>query len=252
MPDHDITHGWITHRSMRGTGLSVSGDSEDSSSARGRRVDYHVWFPEGHTTSVVLQEGGMGIAEEGAIRPYHAVVREYLRERAAKRRERLGKMAPIYELPHIFPNIGAVGQLFRVLHPQGPTETEMWSYVMVDKAAPPEVKEEVMRFHERRWGPNGIVQADDMENWYVQTRYSRGFSTRWRLRQNNQLGMSRPSLDGRSNFGLPGLFHACPTDENYRRFFEHWALVMDALNWDEILAKEAAKVCAPGKVAAAV
>jgi hypothetical protein len=154
--------------------------------------------------------------------------------------------------PTSSPNLGAVGYLIRVLHPQGPADTEMWSYMLVDKAAPPEVKAELVRFHERRWGPNGIVQKDDMENWYIQTRYSKGFSTRRRLRQNNQLGMSRPSLDGPSTFGMPGMFHAWPTDENYRRFFEHWALVMDARSWDEIVAREAEKVQAPGKVAAAV
>jgi phenylpropionate dioxygenase-like ring-hydroxylating dioxygenase large terminal subunit len=250
MPDHDVAHGWITHRSTRGGSLRLGGDGGGASSSQGRE-DYHVWFPEGHTTSVFLREEGMGIVGDGALGP-NSAFREYRRERAATRRERLAKMAPIDEIPHIFPNVGAVAYLIRVMHPQGPTETEMWSYMLVDKAAPPEVKEELVRFHERRWGPNGVVQKDDMENWYIQTRYSKGFSTRWRLRQNNQLGMSRPSLDGPSTFGMPGLFHRWPTDENYRRFFEHWALVMEANSWDEILAKEAMKVRAPGKVAAAV
>ena len=57
-----------------------------------------------------------------------------------------------------------------------------------------------------------------MENWFIQTRYSKGTMTRWGLRQNNQLAMYRPSVDGPSTHGLPGNFHAAPTDENYRRF----------------------------------
>ena len=32
----------------------------------------------------------------------------------------------------------------------------MWSYILVDKAAPPEVKEEAVRYHERRYGQTNI------------------------------------------------------------------------------------------------
>ena len=84
----------------------------------------------------------------------------------------------------------------------------MWSYILVDKNAPQEVKDAIILGRQRISGPNGMQQKDDMENWYIQTRYSKGFTTRWRLRQNNQLGMSRPSLHGPSNFGLPGMFHS--------------------------------------------
>jgi hypothetical protein len=41
------------------------------------------------------------------------------------------------------------------------------------------------------------------------------------------------------------MFHPYPTDENYRRFFEHYALVMESGSWDEILRGEAAKSGAP-------
>ena len=77
-----------------------------------------------------------------------------------------------------------------------------------------QVKQAIILGRQRISGPNGIQQKDDMENWFIQTRYSKGFSTRWRLRQNNQLGMSRPSVRGPNEFGLPGMFHKAPTDEN--------------------------------------
>ncbi|HTE85707.1 MAG TPA: Rieske 2Fe-2S domain-containing protein [Dehalococcoidia bacterium] len=244
MPDNDITHGWITHRSMRGAGMGQGGDGGELSSSRDRFDGrYHVWFPEGHTTSV-FELGERSEGGDGSLRR-NDVIREYMRERAAKRSERLGKMASTHEFPHVFPNIGAVGRIIRVMHPQGPAASEMWSYILVDKAAPPEVKRAIILGRQRISGPNGIQQKDDMENWFIQTRYSKGYSTRWRLRQNNQLGMSRPSLDGPSNFGMPGMFHPYPTDENYRRFFEHYALVMESGSWDEILRRESAKVGVP-------
>jgi phenylpropionate dioxygenase-like ring-hydroxylating dioxygenase large terminal subunit len=249
MPDNDITHGWITHRSMRGAGMGQGGDGELSTDRDRFEGRYHVWFPEGHTTSV-FEMGERAQGGDGALRRPRSLLGQYMQEREAKRQERLGKMASTHELPHIFPNIGAVGRIFRILHPQGPAESEMWSYILVDKKAPPEVKKEIILTRQRISGPNGIQQKDDMENWYIQTRYSKGFSTRWRMRQNNQLGMHRPSLDGPSNFGMPGMFHPYPTDENYRRFFEHYALVMQSRDWDEILAGERAKLEEPGKVAA--
>ena len=239
MPDSDTTHGWITHRSMRGAGFPSGG-------GRGGQVDnYHVWFPEGHTLSLALPKDG------GEIEPPQwqnwnqsaAVVNEYFRERAAKRKERMGLMAQLDEIPHMFPNMGGtIGRIFRIMHPQGPDASEMWSGILVDKAAPPEVKEAIVRDRQRTSGPNGFQQKDDMENWYIQTRYSKGYTTRWRLRQNNQLGMYRPSQHGPSTFGLPGMFHRQPTDANYRQFFERWAQVMEAKSWDEMRTKAPAKV----------
>jgi 3-phenylpropionate/trans-cinnamate dioxygenase alpha subunit len=171
------------------------------------------------------------------------LLQEYLTENWSKRREKLGKLADEFDMPHMFPNAGStVGRMIRIMHPQGPAEAEMWSYILVDKAMPPEVKEACVRFHERRWGPNGMVQKDDMENWYVQTRYSKGFMTRWALHQNNQLGMSNPSKHGPSTFGLPGMFHPQPTDENYRRFFERYSQYMEAKSWDELMIKDSPMV----------
>jgi phenylpropionate dioxygenase-like ring-hydroxylating dioxygenase large terminal subunit len=241
MPDNDNTHGWITHRSARDVasfGAGVAGP---------RRPNYHIWFPEGHTTD---GKAPLGPGEEetedrnefGGFVPDDKVVRDYLRERWAKRQERLGKdLAGLNELPHIFPNMGAVGRMIRVLHPNGPAETEMWSYILVDKAAPPEVKTAAVRWHERRWGPSGMIQKDDMENWFLLTQHSKKHLTRHRLRQNAQLRMSEPSLHGPSKFGLPGMWHLTPTDENIRRFYERWANVMEARDWSEMRIENSAK-----------
>jgi len=80
-----------------------------------------------------------------------------------------------------------------------------------------------------------------MENWYILTQYSKGLMTRARLRQNAQLGMSTPSLHGPSTFGLPGMWHPEPSDENIRRFYERWANVMGARDWDQMRITNPAK-----------
>ena len=238
MPDLDTTHGWITHRSTRGLVPGFGGTGAPPN----YKNSYHVWFPEGHTHSMRLSDNGIGDNDFARFIEYPAL-QEYLRGKWAKRRERLGKLAGEEDMPHMFPNAGStVGRILRILHPQGPAGSEMWSYILVDKAMPPEVKAAAVHFYERRWGPNGMIQNDDMENWNIQTRYSKGHMTRWGLRQNNQLGMGKPSVHGPSTFGLPGMYHPQPTDENYRRFFQRYAQVMEAKSWDEMRIEASAKV----------
>ena len=53
--------------------------------------------------------------------------------------------------------------------------------------------------------------------------------------------MSEPSLHGPSKFGLPGMFHPAPTDENIRRFYGRWAEVMRARDWDQMRVTTSAK-----------
>jgi hypothetical protein len=168
-------------------------------------------------------------------------IKEYFREKHELRKKNLGKFAYLDEGPHVFPNMGWFGRVIRILHPQGPAETEMWSYFLVDKAAPPEVKEGMARYYEHWYGPGGMTQKDDMENWNIQTTYSKGHMTRTRLRQNNQLAISTPALHGPSTFGLPGMWHPEPTDENYRRYFQRWSEVMEAKDWDDMRVTNPAK-----------
>ena len=102
---------------------------------------------------------------------------------------------------------------------------------------PSEVKEAIVARPRAISGPNGMQQKDDMENWFIQTRYSKGTMTRWGLRQNNQLGMSSPSWMA-PRPSAAGNFHASPTDENYRRFFEHYRPGYGRRSWDELLAMQ--------------
>ena len=68
----------------------------------------------------------------------------------------------------------------------------------------------------------------------------------WSWRQNNQLGITTPSIHGPSECGLQGMFHQQPTDENYRRFFERYSQVMNAQSWDELLIKDSPRLAMVG------
>lgn len=73
---------------------------------------------------------------------------------------RLERVKPV--VGTIFPNFSMLrptSRTFRVWHPRGPDKTEVWAWVYVDKAAPPEVKEAIRLAGVHVFGPSG---AEDL------------------------------------------------------------------------------------------
>ena len=231
-PDTDRTHGWITHKSVMEVRIGPSGEGRRDTVDRGKM--YTVNFPHGHTMS-------MSIPKEDA-EPYKnswsqaPEVREYLLKAYQERKKRLGRLASVDSSPAIFPNMGT--QYFqpwviRIMHPQGPTECEIWTYFFVDKNAPPEVKATVKDYYSRYTGPAGMTQQDDMENWHWSTAGSKGTISR-RLPYNYTLFLDEQPLHGPSTFDLPGNFTNIMSDENHRVYYHRWAEFMAARDWDEL------------------
>jgi PAH dioxygenase large subunit len=63
---------------------------------------------------------------------------------------------------------------FRLWEPTGPTTTRIWSYLFIDKEAPPEYRKASYETYVRTFGPSGIFEQDDCENWEQCTRVNRG------------------------------------------------------------------------------
>jgi hypothetical protein len=177
---------------------------------------------------------------DSAVWNSYPVVREYLREKYEIRKQRLGEMASLDVGPAIFPNEGWLGRVIRIMHPQGPLATEIWTYFMVDKDAPPEVKSALIDYYGHWYGPGGMTQQDDMENWYNLTIASKGPQAR-KLDLNYQMRLADPPLDGPATFGLPGLFTPIYSDENHRRFYRRWQEYMEAKDWGELRVREPAQ-----------
>ena len=64
--------------------------------------------------------------------------------------------------------------MIHVWHPIGPTQTEVWLYVLVDKEAPPEVKNAIRHSAQRHFSPAGMFEQDDMDNWELSTKAATG------------------------------------------------------------------------------
>ncbi len=246
MPDNDSTHGWITHRSIavamgRGAGGGQTQQNADPSDLGSSfRSTMQVAFPEGHTTALRVpsdKDAESHWRDNGMYDDWPAI-KEYFREKHELRKKNLGKFAYLDEGPHVFPNMGWFGRVIRILHPQGPAETEMWSYFLVDKAAPPEVKEGMARYYEHWYGPGGMTQKDDMENWYNLTQASKGHMTR-KMNLNMQLRLSDDIIHGPSKFGLPGLWAHTLSDWNTRMFYKRWGEMMVSDDWNSMRVESA-------------
>ena len=100
----------------------------------------------------------------------------------------------------LFPNFSLLrvgSRTFRVWHPRGTDKTEVWSWVYVDRAAPPQVKEAIRLAGMRGCGPSGSFEQDDMDNWpslQECTRACRG-AVLQRAFLNTQMGLGHERFD---------------------------------------------------------
>src|SRR5439155_1614090 len=130
----------------------------------------------------------------------------------------------------VFPNFSllrATSRTLRVWQPRGPDKTEVSSWVFIDKAAPPAIKEQIRLAGVRGFSPSGSFEQDDMDNWQECTRTCRGVMAR-RMPLNTQMGLGHERFDD----GLNGWASDWRMSEsNHRQFYRRWAEVMTADNW---------------------
>lgn len=80
----------------------------------------------------------------------------------------------------------------RLHEPLSPTRTRMWSWLLVEKAASSEFRKATYEAYVRTFGPSGIFDQDDMENWEECTRANLGpIAQRYSL--DHTMGLDRPS-----------------------------------------------------------
>ena len=120
--------------------------------------------PFGHGTGF-LSRPGQPYASTGGdpiIDEYEASIRPEIEARlGADRRGMHGLHCTI------FPNFSWLNpaRTVRVWQPKGPDAFEIWSFVFVDKEAPEEVKEAIRWLTQMQFGPAGLAEQDDGENW---------------------------------------------------------------------------------------
>jgi hypothetical protein len=236
----------ISHRSVDLVGAGPSGrgrrDMPELSLAR----KLHIAVPErGHQTTAYLLPRAASVPP--AYRQSPAVA-DYFRECEAARRRRRSDWGRLITLVgEVFPSMAFLARQPRTIavwHPRGPHLTEVWRWYLVDKAAPPEVKDFLRDYYIRYSGPGGMTEQDDMENWNYAHAASRGVIAR-RFPYNYAQGMGTEVENYVwEGFRLPGsvvdLTEAKSSEHNLRNLYRRWAQFMEADNWDQLAARRRA------------
>jgi 3-phenylpropionate/trans-cinnamate dioxygenase alpha subunit len=135
----------------------------------------------------------------------------------------------------VFPNFSMLrptSRTIRVWHPRGPDKTEVWAWIFVDKAAPPEVKKALRLAGARVFGPGGAFEQDDMDNWQGCTQTARGAVAR-RASLCYEMGLGHERFD--EDLGAWASDYRY-SESNHRRFYRRWAQLIAADSWPEITA----------------
>jgi 3-phenylpropionate/trans-cinnamate dioxygenase alpha subunit len=136
--------------------------------------------------------------------------------------------------PQIFPNFWVTGPGMAQVSlrlPKGPMTTEIWWFTFLDKTTPDRHKEQVHRAV-HTFGPAGMLEQDDGDNWGQSTSGTKGLVAR-RYPLNYSMGnlhdkvirdeLSPPRVESESTSEHPQLWH-----------YRAWSEWMAARDWNEL------------------
>jgi 3-phenylpropionate/trans-cinnamate dioxygenase alpha subunit len=154
----------------------------------------------------------------------------HLAEQRARIAERFGQeLSQVVPGGHgvIFPNMAFLDiemlRLVRVHLPDGPTSHLVYQWCVVDASLPEEVKTALRIQYTMAFGPSGVLEQDDGENFRECQSAMRGVMGR-RLENNMMLGLGQESTaaDVLGTPDAPGGAGGIWSEVNQRRFYEHW------------------------------
>ncbi|MBV1882088.1 MAG: Rieske 2Fe-2S domain-containing protein [Pseudomonadales bacterium] len=137
--------------------------------------------------------------------------------------------------PNIFPNlwVSTGGTQLCLRLPKGPMETELWWFTFVEKSMAPEVKRRVIQGAIHFFGPSGLLEQDDGENWSHATTGSKGLVTGSRpLNFKMGMGMDEVLIDPNSG---QARIETVLTEHAQRWLYQSWAEWMKAENWEDLI-----------------
>ena len=134
--------------------------------------------------------------------------------------------------PSIFPNawVTSVPVQLSVRIPRDPGHTEIWWYTFTDRNLPAEMQAFVATIATRVFGPAGVLEQDDGENWAQATQQSHGIASR-RQRHLVNMGVGRGEIIHEHDLHRIEGF----TSEHGQRWTYHaWAQWMKGLDWADL------------------
>jgi phenylpropionate dioxygenase-like ring-hydroxylating dioxygenase large terminal subunit len=136
--------------------------------------------------------------------------------------------------PSIFPTawVTVAPVQLSVRIPRDPTHTEIWWFTFVDRRMPPESRRFMITMANRIFGPAGVLEQEDGENWSQATAQSHGVASR-RVKHLVNMGVGRGRIVKEHGLArIEGL-----TSEHGQRWTYHaWAEWMKGTSWDALRA----------------
>jgi phenylpropionate dioxygenase-like ring-hydroxylating dioxygenase large terminal subunit len=214
----DAYHTLHTHASIAKVGLVPS--------TKFAKDGYHVYAGNGHGCGIGMPAAKPIFAEE--MLP---VFEETL---SADQMDILKETKNLHAT--VFPNVSFLisamsldGRLvshtdLRVWVPKGPDKIVIYSWCLVEKDAPESWKELSRQGYVLTFGPSGMFEQDDSENWMDITRNSASSTVARRFAFEYTQGMGRARAQ---NFPGPGeVYEGKFSEANSRAFYEHWLGLM--------------------------
>ena len=134
--------------------------------------------------------------------------------------------------PNIFPTAWATvtQPQISLRIPRDPSHTEIWWFTFVDRNMPREMRDFMVSMACRVFGPAGVLEQDDGENWAQATAQTRGVASR-RMKHLLKMGLGRGKIIKEGGLArVEGL-----TSEHGQLWTYHsWAQWMKGLSWDEL------------------
>jgi nitrite reductase/ring-hydroxylating ferredoxin subunit len=140
--------------------------------------------------------------------------------------------------PNIFPNlwVSTNGTQLSLRLPRGPFETEIWWFTVLPKAMPEEIRKKQILFNAHLFGPAGMLEQDDGENWSQSTRASRGVKAR-SYRHNMSMGLGHD--DVLTDNSTVSRVETKISEHAQRWLYRNWTDWLTADSWTELKANHA-------------
>lgn len=201
--------------------------------------------PQGAGYQVTTRHGhGMGILFDAGPALLSDMIEEIFAWHARRKpmiEKKLGALRARFYGSHlnssIFPNNSFLWgtNTFKMWAPRGPGQIEAFTWTIVEKDMPAEMKEGIARVMHRTFGTAGMFEADDSDNMETMTHLNRGFVTR-KGTLNSQMGLGGDRIDP----DLPGVVGDSAIGEtSYRGFYRFYDEILNAKSWADVRANNA-------------
>jgi len=136
--------------------------------------------------------------------------------------------------PNIFPNLWvALTNQICLRIPRGPDETELWWFTWLPKEIPENERRYLLYMANHVFGPAGLLEQDDGENWSHSTRGARGSFGRT-LPLNLSMGVGADRM--RTDDSGQGCIETVVNEHGQRWTYQSWQEWMNAGSWQELTA----------------